>query len=243
MKAEKFARRFAKRSWRNEVRVEVRSPHIFVSRLRCPTFGDCCEGSVDTLVSPPDPRRREAAPVSEPPEYIQAARVWSHQTNRWCLGRGVGWRIPCRQANTPRAGVCRAAPLASGSWVSWFCDLGASVSFGGPNRNHDASFASVKATEMRSVRDGIAVFGVRLRWKPEHAARPVLGALRYEARRWCLRLAVLPRYKADQRNCSRTSYEVRSQGRTWRRKVQSGQWRVVQDPHFDMLVRVDGSTL
>ena len=222
MKAEKFARRFARRSWRNEVRVEVRSPHIFVSRLRCLTFGDRCEGSVDTVVSPPDPRRREAAPVSAPPEYIHTARAWSHQTNRWCVGR-VGWRIPCRQADTPRAGVCRVAPLASGSWVSWVCDLGAAVSFGGPNRDHDAAFASVKVTDLHSVRDGVAVFGVRLKWKPEQAARPVLGALRYEARRWGLRLAVLPRHKADQRYGARTSYEVRSQGRKWRRKVQSGQ--------------------
>lgn len=147
--------------------------------------------------------------------------------------------ISCRQGIAARGHGCRAAPLASGSWVSWFCDLGAAVSFGGQNRDQDAAFASVKVTDLRSVRDGVAVFGVRLKWTPEHAARPVLRALRYEARRWGLRLAVLPRYKADQRNGSRTSYEVRSQGRAWRRKVQSGRWRVVREPLYDVLVRVD----
>lgn len=113
--------------------------------------------------------------------------------------------------------------------------------FGGP-KHGVTTFSAVKSTSLHYLRDGVACVAVRLRWKPEDAARPVLGAMRYEARRLGMRLSVLPRNKVDQRSCCRTSYEVRSQGRVWRRKVKSGQWRVVREPHFDMLVRVEGST-
>lgn len=225
MKAEKFARRFAENAYRNEVRVEVRSPHIFVSRLRCHAPLARCEGSVDAAVSPSDPRRRpEKMPDGVPEHMLDRVREAVRNAARWCVGR-VGWRIPCRSAFVRRAGACRGAPLASGSWIAWFCALGASVRFGGPNRKHDAAYVSVKKTGLRTVRDGAAVFAVRLRSEPREAARPVLGALRYEARCWGLRLAVLPRSKVDQCLDAATSLYMRQEGRAWRRRVQSGKYR------------------
>lgn len=170
---------------------------------------------------------------------LAAVREAVRNAARWCTGR-VGWRIPCRSAFVRRAGVCRGAPLASGSWIAWFCALGASVRFGGPRRKHDAAYVSARATDLRTVRDGVAVFAVRLRWAPRDAARPVLGALRYEARCWGLRLAVLPRRKVDQRLAAVTSLFTRQEGRAWRRKVQSGQWREEIHTDYDVLVPTGG---
>lgn len=165
---------------------------------------------------------------------LAAVRESIRNAARWCTGRAK-WGSGCRRAIVPRAGACRSAPLASGSWVKWLCYLGASGLFGGP-KHRERAYLSVKTTDLRTVRDGVAVLAVRLRWEPRDAARPLLGALHYEARRWGLRLAVLPRSKVDQMHGAVTSLLMRQADRVWRRKVQSGKWRVERHTDYDVLV-------
>lgn len=200
MKPEKFARRFADVFGRAEVLFELRSPHFFASRLCCGATagGVCVAGGCGASPCPPDARR---GPVKEyhnvPAKYAETVREAATRNARWCRANGCQprWCGPCSGAGArtaPGSGTCRSAPLASGSWASWFSRLGGGREFGG-RKHKQGAYLAVKGTYLLHVRDGGATFAARLRWSPESAARPLLGALRYEARRWGLRLEVLPR--------------------------------------------------
>lgn len=161
VKAEKFARHFAEKSGRNEVRVVLRSPHIFVSRLRCQSCAGRCTGDpVDAGVCAADARSRPVSiPMGAPPEYAEAVRDAARRKARMCEGRV--WRgLLCRHGIASRSHGCRVATLASGSWLSWFCKLGAAMSFGGTRHSLNA-FVAVKNTTRHYVRDGVACVAVR----------------------------------------------------------------------------------